>query len=407
MTSSCGPTAAIRSPQRRHDRSRGGVGSAGRRRLEGRRLGLGAAAPDPAGHRDDGARPVDEQAGRRGLGPPALDDPEAHAPPPVLGRREPELEGLERGEVAQPDERRPRPPAGPRPARLLAAPAWSATSSRAASGASPMSSDSAGSTPSARAPAPTASQTRQIGVTSKSSRFIETWAQSGSLETEAARLDAGQAAARLADGPGDPAGRARGRSSEVDVPGDEERPRPDGHRPGGRVEPGRPEVGRRSGSVAIAVPEPLVLAAPDVGQLLAVRARGRPGVQVDGDPEPLGDPGAEVPGQPDAVVDRRLAERHERDDVDRPDPRVLPGLVAPCRSPRPPRRRSPRARRRRPPRRRPASARSGCGSRRSSGRGGARRASAATAAASRSTTSARRPSLKFGTDSTSRPTGLS
>ena len=50
---------------------------------------------------------------------------------------------------------------------------------------------------------------------------------------------------------------------------------------------------------------------------------GRPGVQVDGQLEPLRDPLPERPGQVDAGVDRGVAERDERDDIDRPDARVL------------------------------------------------------------------------------------
>ena len=310
---------------RRHDGSRGRVGSADRRRLEGRGLGLGTAAPDPAGHRDDGARPVDEQAGRRRLGPPALDDPEAHgrAAWAAASRSSSAWSGEKSRSRMNDAAAASRSSTG----ADVGAPAWSATSSRAASGASPMSSDSAGCDALRAGPGldrlPDPPDRRHLEV----EQVHRDLGAVGLFEPEAARLDARQAAARLTDGPGDPPGELEVGRGEVDVPGDQERPRPDGHRPGGRVEAGRPEVGAPVGVGRDRLPEPLVLAAPDVGQLLAVRTRRRPGVQVDRDPEPLGHPGAEVPGQPDAVVDRRLAERHERHDVDRPDPRVLPGLA--------------------------------------------------------------------------------
>ena len=72
--------------------------------------------------------------------------------------------------------------------------------------------------------------------------------------------------------------------------------------------------------------EPLVLAAAHVRELHAVRTRGGLGVQVDGDPVAAGDPGRELAGQLHARVHGRVAERHERDDVDGADPRVLAGV---------------------------------------------------------------------------------
>ena len=60
------------------------------------------------------------------------------------------------------------------------APARSATSSRAASGANPISSDSRNSTSSSAASARTISHTCHMGVTVKSRRFIDTWAHASS-----------------------------------------------------------------------------------------------------------------------------------------------------------------------------------------------------------------------------------
>ena len=70
----------------------------------------------------------------------------------------------------------------------------------------------------------------------------------------------------------------------------------------------------------------LVLAAAHVGELDPIGPGGGPGVEIDRDLEPIGDAGGERPGEVDAVVHRGLAERHERDDVDGPDPRVLAAL---------------------------------------------------------------------------------
>ena len=62
-----------------------------------------------------------------------------------------------------------------------------------------MSSDSAELDALLGGPSRTVSQTRQSGVTVKSSRFIDTWARPSSSSSEAVGLDLGQAAARLAD----------------------------------------------------------------------------------------------------------------------------------------------------------------------------------------------------------------
>ena len=69
--------------------------------------------------------------------------------------------------------------------------------------------------------------------------------------------------------------------------------------------------------------EALVLAATDIGEPLAVRSLGRPGIEVDRQVEASGDVLPERPRQVDDVVHRRRPEWDERDDVDRPDARVL------------------------------------------------------------------------------------
>ena len=91
--------------------------------------------------------------------------------------------------------------------------------------------------------------------------------------------------------------------------------------------------------------------------------RGR-AVQVDRQLEARRDLLPEAAGEVDALLERRPAERHERDDVDRPDARVGARRAAPCRSARARARRRP-SRPGRPARRcRRTSPRCGCGSRR-------------------------------------------
>ena len=88
------------------------------------------------------------------------------------------------------------------------------------------------------------------------------------------------------------------------------------------MHPGRAEVGLPATLVDLGL-EPLVLPTSDVGELLAVRPRGGPGVEEDREVEPRRDPFSEGARQGDAVVDRRRGERDERDDVHRADARVL------------------------------------------------------------------------------------
>ena len=88
------------------------------------------------------------------------------------------------------------------------------------------------------------------------------------------------------------------------------------------MHPRRPEVGLTTARSDLGL-EPFVLAAADVRQLDPVGARRGRSVEIDGHFEAIRDPPAEGAGHLDAVVDRGLAERHERNDVDRPDARML------------------------------------------------------------------------------------
>ena len=190
-----------------------------------------------------------------------------------------------------------------------------------------MSSDSASSTPSSAARSRTASQTSQSGVTVKSSRFIDTWARSG-CPRSGSRTSKPLAWTRGRPPPDSRTRRAMRLASstsvgvEVDVVGDEERPRPDGDGAGRRMQPRRSEVGLAAALADLAA-QALVLPAADVGQLLALGPGRGARIQVDRDLEPGRDPLAERARQVDAGIDRRVAERDERDDVDRADAWVL------------------------------------------------------------------------------------
>jgi hypothetical protein len=142
------------------------------------------------------------------------------------------------------------------------------------------------------------------------------------LDEEAVALDLRQAPARLADAPGDPDREVLVGRVEVDVVGDEERAGADGDRSGSRVHPGRPEV-RLAAALGDLGTESLVLPAPDVGQLDPFRSQRRRGVEIDRQMVTLRNPPAEAPGEHDRLVHGRVGQGHERDDVDRPDPRML------------------------------------------------------------------------------------
>ena len=151
----------------------------------------------------------------------------------------------------------------------------------------------------------TVSQTSQSGVTEKSRRFIETWARRSSSIQNPLAWTFGRPAARLADAAGDPLGELDVLGGEVDVVGDEERARADRDRAGRRVHPGRTEVRLAAALVDLGL-QPLVLAAPDVGELHPLGSRGRLRIEVDREVEAGRDPLAERPGERDAIVHRRV-----------------------------------------------------------------------------------------------------
>ena len=88
------------------------------------------------------------------------------------------------------------------------------------------------------------------------------------------------------------------------------------------MEPRWPEVRALIGLRDL-VAQSLELRPADIGQDDAVRPHGSLGVEEHGQLETFGDALAERSGQLDALVHRRLAQRHERDYVDRADARVL------------------------------------------------------------------------------------
>ena len=202
----------------------------------------------------------------------------------------------------------------------------SATARKAASGARPISSDSASSTPSSAATSRTVSQTSHSGVTVKSRMFIETWARPSSSIQKPLAWTLGspppdsrtRRAIRLAS--------STSLRGQVDVVGDQERSGADGDRTGRRMEMRRAEVRGTAGLLDLVL-EPLVLTAPDVGQLHPLGACRGVRVQEDREVEAGRDPGAELARHLDGVVHRRRAERHERDDIDGPDARVLAGVA--------------------------------------------------------------------------------
>ncbi len=145
------------------------------------------------------------------------------------------------------------------------------------------------------------------------------------LDHEAVGLHGRQPAAGFADSSRDPPGQFDVGRFEVDVPGDQERPGAHGHGTGPRMRPCRPEVGSSS-VLPDLVAKALVAAAPHVGQAYPVRTPGGARVQVDGDRKALGDAASEGLGHGDRIVEGGVTQRHERDHVDRADPRVLAGV---------------------------------------------------------------------------------
>ena len=254
-------------------------------------LALVGAHPRTAGHRHDlaGTGRRASPAGRRRRGRPDRGGGSCAragiSPGRRLGGREPQLEGHHRVEFPQLQER-PRPPrAAPRPGARAGhvdvvrdveeggerAPARSAPTRGARRRPRPP--------PPGRSPRPATA-----GVARKSRRFIETWARvasgsprSGSATKNPLAWTFGQPAAGFADAPGDPLGELDVVRVEVDVPGDEERPGADGHRPRptGASGPDRNRARGRAG--AISAFSALVLAATDVGELHPIGRVAPPG----------------------------------------------------------------------------------------------------------------------------------
>ena len=190
-------------------------------------------------------------------------------------------------EVAQPDRRR-RPRRGASSIGGVGRGAGVVARRRGTprAGARPMSSDSARSTPSSAASSPTVSQTRQSGVVPEVEQVhrdlgADRMPALRLLDPEAVRLDARQAAAGLADAPRDPLRELDVVRVEVDVLGDEERPRADRDRAGPRVHPGRPEVGLRGRCWPISALRPSYWPRRTSASLTRSGARRRLRVEVD------------------------------------------------------------------------------------------------------------------------------
>ena len=300
-----GPTAAIRPSQQATTGASGRIGPADVGGRQPADLALSLARPDAAGHRDDLGRADDQEARRRLVAPAALDDPERTAGHrPATATRGGRRRGRPRAAAPGPASARSRAGAGrpPRwPAGARSGPPPGRRPGRRRPGTRPAAPGrsaptSASSTPSSAATSRTVSQTSHSGVTAKSSRFIETWARPQLLDPEAVRLDPGQAAAGLADPPGDPLGELDVGRGEVDVVGDEERAGADRDGAGRRVQARRAEV-RLAPVLADLRLEALVLAAADVGELDPFRSERRVGVEEDRQVEARGDPLPEAAGE--------------------------------------------------------------------------------------------------------------
>ena len=135
------------------------------------------------------------------------------------------------------------------------------------------------------------------------------------------RVAAARDAPLLAQVEGDVGGVSLVGRVEVDVVGDEERPRADDRRAGGGVERRGAEV-RLPGRVGELLCEALVLAAPDVREAAARRVRRGRLVEVHGDAELGAHAGAEAARDGHAVLHRHALDGHERADVRRPHARV-------------------------------------------------------------------------------------
>ena len=142
----------------------------------------------------------------------------------------------------------------------------------------------------------------------KSRTFIDTWARSSSSMKNPFAWTLGKPPPDSRIRRAMRTARSRVRRLEVDVVGDEERPRADGHRARRGMHPARPEVRLAAALVDLRL-EALVLAPPNVGELDPLAAGRRLRVEEDRQVEALGDPLPERAGQLDRVVHRRVAER--------------------------------------------------------------------------------------------------
>ena len=92
------------------------------------------------------------------------------------------------------------------------------------------------------------------------------------------------------------------------------------------MHPARPEVRLAAALVDLRL-EPLVLAAPNVGELDPLAAGRGLRVEEHRQVEALRDSLPERAGQLDRLVHRRGAQRHPRDHIDRADARMLPRVL--------------------------------------------------------------------------------
>jgi len=147
------------------------------------------------------------------------------------------------------------------------------------------------------------------------------------LETET--LDVAESAGRSAHCLGDVLRNLKiRRRAEVDVVGDEERPRSDGGCAACRVDLLRPEIRFARGIPAHLLTQSLEFSATNVGEILTRRCRRRPFVEIDRNLQLATDSFAERPREGDAVLHRRALERNEWNHVGRADPGVLTRVPA-------------------------------------------------------------------------------
>ena len=204
---------------------------------------------------------------------------------------------------------------------------WSATSSRAAAGASPMSSESSMLTPSFRASRSTVSQMCQSDVLAWSSRFMESWTHPCDARSMPSACTAGSPPSRSRTWL---ASRRATATSVVDswmFQAMRKGRAPTTVAPAVGCGRGWPEV-RLVGRLAHGLRETLESGPSDVGQDAPVGAEGGLGIEEDGQVEALGQAGGEAARTLDTLLHGRVAEGHEGDDVHGPDARMLAPLHA-------------------------------------------------------------------------------